>query len=164
MKAAKMISWVLPWCLALTSFTTQAETRYIASQKAKVLQEPNFQASPLTEMSKGDAIEVLSTQGVWLNVKVKEQSGWISKFLVSPTPPIEKVTVLPGDDETSLKDVRRRTSAITTAAAARGLAASAAQEDTQYTENLPGVVYMESFKVSDAELKTFEQAILGGSK
>lgn len=168
MKSKRIISSLLPLCLAITSVAVQADTRYVSSVKAKVLQEPNFASTTLIELTKGETLDVLNAKGTWLNVKTNEKTGWISKFLVAETPPIDKITVLSGEDETELKDVRRRTSAITTAAAARGLAARSDEQDTQYTKNMAGVQYMESFKVSAKELQAFEQFLLnpvsGGAK
>lgn len=162
MKIHKLVLSLMPLCLVLTSFAVYADTRYISSAKAKVLKEPDFKAPILLELEKGNQVDVLKTQGVWLNVQAQDKTGWISKFLVKETLPLEKVTVLPGDDETQLKDVRRRTSAITTAAAARGLAAAEDQSDDKYSDNLDGVNYMESFRISSQDLQKFEQPLTGG--
>ncbi|NCO12961.1 MAG: SH3 domain-containing protein [Thiomicrospira sp.] len=149
--------------LMLVSLTVQAAPQYISSNKAKVLKEPNFQADLVAELVKGDQVNVLDQQGVWLNVSVEKKTGWVSKFLVRETPTNDRVTVLPGDDQTELKDVRRRASAITTAAAARGLAATArAEASGDIVANLEGVRYMESFSVSSQELEQFSQPLVGG--
>lgn len=139
---------------------SQAETLYISSLKAQVFSEPNFKSNLIVALPKGTAVESLDKQGTWFKVSYQNDTGWLSKFLVKNHPPLEKITVLEGKPGNELKDVRRRTSAITTAAAARGLAASARQEDTtQNTANLAGVIYMESFDFSEQELNQFADAI-----
>lgn len=142
-----------------------AETRYVSSVKAKLLEQPNFKAATLVQLSKGQAVEILKTKGIWLQASANNKTGWVSKFLVKATPPAERVTVLPGNENTELKDVRRRTSAITTAAAARGLAATARTEsEAKHHADVAAVEYMESFKVTPAELYNFGQALTGGEK
>lgn len=139
------------------------ETRYISSLKANLLAEPNFKANKIAQLKKGQAVSVLESKGPWLKVSADNQpNGWLSKFLTKSSPPSDRVTVLPSDKETKLKDVRRRTSAITTAAAARGLAASSrGSKEDLYKSDETGVDYMESFRISDSELDVFAKAIRG---
>ncbi|PLA74128.1 hypothetical protein CYQ88_07760 [Hydrogenovibrio sp. SC-1] len=148
--------------MVLIPFAAQAEPQYISSNKAKILKEPDFQAEMVAELVKGDQVKVLDQKGVWLNVSFAQKKGWVSKFLVKETPPNDRITVLPGDTETELKDVRRRASAITTAAAARGLAATARAEAGDVVVNMEGVRYMESFSVTSQELEQFSQPLEGG--
>lgn len=157
----KYVLSLLP-SMVLVSLPALAAPQYISSNKAKVLASPSFQAELVVELVKGDMVEVVDQKGVWLNVSVANKTGWLSKFLVKETPPNDRVTVLPGDNKTELKDVRRRASAITTAAAARGLAATArAESESKVVANLEGVRYMESFSVSSQELQQFSQALQG---
>ena len=97
---------------------------YVQSVKAKLMAEPSFNATVVTELTKGASVNVLRSDKRWLNVQVGEQSGWISSFLLSKQPPIDKVTVLDDPKKQNLEpSARRRASAVTTAGAARGLSA-----------------------------------------
>lgn len=149
--------------LVVSQASYAAETRYVSSVKANLLASPDFKANKLAELKKGDAIAIQSTKGAWLEAKTENnQTGWISKFLTKTTPPTDRVTVLPGDEETKLKDVRRRTSAITTAAAARGLAANKRGEKEElYKSDKKAVEYMESFEVTQKELTRFAKPLAG---
>lgn len=139
-----------------------ADARFISSLKAKVFSEPNFKSSLIAQLTKGKQVEVVQAKGIWLKVAFDNQQGWVTKFLVKKTLPLDAVTVFDNTKkEVELKDVRRRTSAITTAAAARGLASVARDKDTKYKEDLAGLTYMESFKVSPKALKAFEKPLRG---
>lgn len=157
-----MFFYSLLLSMMLIPLVAHADQQYISSNKAKILKEPDFQAELVAELVKGDPVKVLSQKGVWLNVSFAQKQGWVSKFLVKDTPPNDRITVLPGDNETELKDVRRRASAITTAAAARGLAATAREEAGDLVVNMEGVRYMESFSVTRQELEQFTQPLEGG--
>lgn len=62
-----------------------------------------------------------------------------------------------------MRDVRRRTSAITTAAAARGLASSRRQQDQggEHPSDYPAVELMESFEITREQLDEFASALQG---
>lgn len=158
-----LVALIMVWT---AQFSYAAETRYISSIKANLLSAPNFKANIVSSLNKGDAVVVKSTKGAWLEITSESnQTGWISKFLTKTTPPSERVTVLPGDTETKLKDVRRRTSAITTAAAARGLAASSeGSKEDLYKSDPKAVEYMESFIIPSNDLETFSKAVKGELK
>ncbi len=155
--------------LFVTNTSQANSTAYIASNQAKLLAQPKFTAPTQAILTKGTPITVIHTKGPWAQVKAKipagEKQGWISKFIISKTPPIDRVTVLPGNKEIKLKDIRRRTSAITTAAAARGLAdVSRGTKQDRYVSNPKAVEYMESIKISPRELNRFAQPIEQQSK
>jgi uncharacterized protein YgiM (DUF1202 family) len=144
---------------------TSSATRYLSAEQAKLFSEPKFTAKTLQQLNKGAKLQVLQQKGAWVQVKAGNQQGWVSKFVLSKTPPLERVTVLPGNKEVKLKDVRRRTSAITTAAAARGLAdVSRGTKKDRYVSNPEGVRYMESIKIDEAELARFAKPLNAGGQ
>ncbi len=160
MSRSFQIFLVFAFSLLTTSITLATETAYISSLQTKLYAQPNFTAPLKAQLQKGEKVTIKKTQGAWTEVSSTKGEGWVSKFVLSKTPPMSKVTVLPGSEEIKLKDIRRRTSAITTAAAARGLAdvAKASQQD-RYVSNPEGVRYMESFKIPTRELLKFSQAV-----
>lgn len=142
--------------MGLVSFNSLAETVYVSSLKAKLLIEPSFKAASITTLNKGTELEIVQKKRNWYQVKTPEQQGWLLKFAVKPTPPNNRISVLPSDEETQLKDVRRRTSTITTAAAARGLAAvSTDSGNDPYKSDMKAVEWMESFVIPSRALQAF---------
>ncbi|WP_157792534.1 SH3 domain-containing protein [Thiomicrospira microaerophila] len=128
------------------------------------MSEPAFNASLVTTLRLGDEVIQLRQQGAWFEITMTDgSSGWISRFLARDTPPSERVTVLPSDGNVELRDVRRRTSALTTAAAARGLAGSADAGDGLQADT-EALRYMEGFSVSPDSIKMFMQPIITGAQ
>lgn len=105
-----------------SSYAYAAGIVYVQSVKANIVSSPAFNANVEIVALKGDKLEVLDKNDGWYKVNYKGKTGWVSKFVVSPNPPMEKITVLAGKDDTLEKEARRRASTMTTAAAARGLA------------------------------------------
>lgn len=168
MRTSQKIFFVSLWIAFITILTPQviaSETRYVSSLSAKLLENPQFKANTIKKLNKGDQLIIANKNGTWLQVKtVDKTSGWISKFLTKSTPPTNRATVLTGEKNNQLKNVHRRTSAITTAAAARGLASRASASTKDVKSNLKAVKYMESFKISNKELNQFAIPVRGEEK
>ena len=164
-KQKTLLTPLLSLLALLASFNSYAtETVYISAVKAKVFTEPRFNAPVKTTLTKGNTVTLIKTQGVWVQIEAQspksEIQGWVSKFIISKTPLTERITILPNDEQIKLKDVRRRSSAITTAAAARGLAATIKNNaQDSYAANPEAVDYMESIKISPRELRHFAQPL-----
>lgn len=158
--------WSIMIFSILISFQAKAETVYISSFKAKITDEPKFKADAIINLQKGDKVTVLSKKGAWLKVKTQNnQTGWLSKFLTKKNPPNDRITVLPSDSKVALQDVRRRTSTITTAAAARGLSTLENPSDEDKFKSDPEAVkYMESLQINPRELRSFASEIVEGAK
>lgn len=139
---------------------------YVSSVKAKLMDSPKFKGNSIASLSKGDKLTVVGKKGPWLNVQTADQkTGWVSKFLTKKNPPNDRITVLPGDSKVALQDVRRRTSTITTAAAARGLSTlEKGSEADKFKSDPAGVKYMESFQMNTRELRSFASEIVEGAK
>ncbi|MBE0471455.1 MAG: hypothetical protein IBX55_18340 [Methyloprofundus sp.] len=151
--------------VAVMSSSIQAQTLYVSSQQAKLLSEPDFKSNVTSLLTRGETVFQVESSGMWLKVNTEEnKSGWIAKLLVKPTPPVERVTVLPGDQNIELKDVRRRTSAITTAAAARGLKSAETADDNGLVSDYTGLLYMENFQPSREDLETFKLPLEQGGQ
>ena len=164
-RQVKYFLTVISIVMLVSSFQwVHAQTLYINSQQAKVMAEPAFNASLLTTLELGAEITQLQQQGAWFQISTSDgTTGWISRFLARDTAPSERVTVLPSDSNIELRDVRRRTSALTTAAAARGLAGSAEGGDGLASDP-EAVKYMESFELSPDQIQAFIQPIITGGQ
>ncbi len=160
------ITFFISILILISLATTQvfaAEIRYVSSIHAKLLKQPNFKSELLKQLPKGSRLTVSRKKGTWLNVKTDNQySGWISKFLTKTTPPTERATILTGEKHNLLKNIHRRTSAITTAAAARGLASKANANTSHVPTDLKAVIYMESFTITETQLNAFARLLDGG--
>lgn len=157
-----LLMFSLLWLFLPLNMLHASENHYVSSAKAKLMDGPEFRAEVLAELERGTEIQVINQQGPWLEVQLGEKTGWVSRMLTSSTPPMERISVLGGNEESNLRDVRRRTSAITTAAAARGLAASRQEgNDSIHPSDYQALELMESIEVSAEELEAFARP-LGG--
>jgi len=137
-----------------------AETVFISSYQAKVLQKPHFISESVIYLKKGDRVQVIDKKGSWLKIlSNQDKQGWLSRFLVKKTPPNNRVTALNETAKINIQDVRRRTSALTSAAAARGLTFLENAEEDNYQSDVQAVLYMESLIIPPQELNRFTQKI-----
>lgn len=140
--------------------TATADIRYVSSINAKLLDKPSFKAELIKKLSKGTKLSISEKKGTWLKVKTDDAtSGWVSKFLTNAKPPTDRASVLTGEKNNHIKNIHRRTSAITTAAAARGLASKASASTSDLPIDVKAVRYMESFTISDTELDKFAEPV-----
>src|SRR5512139_3059080 len=71
-----------------------ADTLYVQSTKAKLMEQPSFSAKTVKELGKGDKVTVQQKGERWILVTHGNTSGWISSLLLSPQKPVSKITVL----------------------------------------------------------------------
>lgn len=140
-----------------TIISAEENVLYIQSAKAKLMTEPSFSATVVTELERGTELIALKSQKRWLKVQAGEQRGWISSFLLSGNPPLKKVTVLSGEKKKGIEDgARRRASAVTTAGAVRGLSADVRKRaDKHDNADFYALEQVEDYKVSSAEVTKF---------
>lgn len=154
--------------LATLASTTSAHaaTLYIQSQKAYLLESPKFSANKVTALSKGAAVQSLQKKGSWHQVSTESnQVGWVSKLLLQPHPPLERVSVLENTGSDFKENVRRRSSSIVTAGAARGLASEERSRIHQQNEaNYFALKKVESMNIDQAELDRFSQSLEAGDQ
>jgi hypothetical protein len=142
---------------ALFSTTLYAQTVfYVQSVKAKVLSGPSFKSKVLGEVGKGFKFVSSGRDGNWVKVRLDTKEGYVSALLLAPHPPIQRAGVIKAEQGEIKQGIRRRASSYTSAAAARGLA----QDDRRRLSreekaDYPGLEKMESFTLSDAELRRF---------
>ena len=125
-----------------------AESGYVQSAKGKVMAEPSFRAKVLTTLTKGTEVNIIETRKRWVKIEQGNTTGWLSSFLVNKQPPIEKVTVLTGEESEMKGQVRRRASAAQAAGATRGLTA----DDRRRTEAQSRVNYQSLRKIEQIEI------------
>lgn len=106
---------------ATNAFATQL---YVKSVRAKILSKPSFRSKIVGIAKRGAIVEEIKRRGKWVEVKYKTtkglRKGWVSKYLVSTKRPMKRVSLLARGGSLQ-KTSRRRASAFTSVAAARGL-------------------------------------------
>ena len=142
-----------------STLASAAETvYYVQSTNATILAAPKFGSKVISKATKGDTLTSVSQEGRWVKVKVDGKFGYISSFLVSNHPPLEKQTVIKANEEEIKPNARRRASSFTSAAAARGLTTDGNKDDAdKNAPDYPAVEKMESMKVSPAEVSKFKE-------
>lgn len=140
---------------------TQAAVLYVQSVKAPILSATSFGSQKVAEASKGEALNEIEKKGSWHKVSYKNKTGWVSRLLISPNPPSGRVSVLVGTSENLESGARKRASAFTTAAAARGLAEDRSRVSDKFKTNFRDVERMEAVTISDEAAMAFVQEGVG---
>jgi len=149
--------------LFLFAFAVSASAAdlFVQSVKAPIFSAPSLGSSKVAEAVKGESLKELEKKGDWYRVGYKDITGWVSRLLVGSKPPSGKVSVLEDTEERIEKGARKRASAFTTAAAARGLAEDRARISDKYRVDYKGVEMMEAVSISDEEVLRFLQEGVG---
>ncbi len=152
-----LLSLLIVMFLATTAIG--GETYYVQSLKAKIMAGPSFKSNVLGEAVKGSKFVSSGKEGSWIKVSFgKNKEGYISSMLLSPHPPIERISLIKGEESDIKQSVRRRASTYTSAAAARGLAA----DDRRRLSKDEKVDYgalekVEEFKLSADDVARFRE-------
>ncbi len=154
----KITMFILLLCF---SCAVAAEELYVKSTKGKLHAEPGFKNPVVLVLNKGDKVNVLERKLDWIKVKAGDKSGWISKLLVSENPPLDRITVIKGEETEAQKEsVRRRASSASTAAAARGLREDGrARVSDSEQANYDALNKMEQQGVDESEVEKFSEQI-----
>lgn len=129
---------------------------YVQSVKARIMSEPSFKAKIMGEASRGAKFLASGREGSWIKVVLNQRSGYVSALLLSKYRPMDRQSLIKGEESDIKQSVRRRASTYTSAAAARGLA----QDDrrrlsTEEKADYAGLERMESLTISPEEAARF---------
>lgn len=139
----------------------QATVYYVQSVKAPILSDMSFGSPKLAEASKGEALQEVENKGSWHKVIYNNKTGWVSRLLIGTKPPAGRVSVLVGTSENLESGARKRASAFTTAAAARGFAEDRSRVSDKYKSNFGALERMEAVAISDEVAMAFLQEGVG---
>lgn len=149
-------------CVAGLTTMAHAEALFVKSSIARVMATPSFSATKLAELPQGSEVDSLSNRGSWVEIRYDDVTGWVSKFQLNSNAPATSVIDL---DEIEVEDsdrpalkLRRRASAYSTAAAARGLAANEQGEEGS-TSNYAALEVVELIRLESAEIDAFGATI-----
>ncbi|WP_320826697.1 SH3 domain-containing protein [Reinekea sp.] len=155
MKAFRSVLIALCLCLPVVSW---ASSVYVHSIKARLMAEPNFGATIVVTLAKGDELELLEARQRWAKVRLKAQEGWISTLLIKEQPPLEVISVI-GSEAISLEgEARLRASDVATAGATRGLTEGEALTDDKASD-FDELLELEQQQISDEEVQEFSESI-----
>ncbi|MGK5093590.1 SH3 domain-containing protein [Deltaproteobacteria bacterium TL4] len=148
--ALLLISSLMVW-----SSIAFAETMYVRSFHAFVMEAPQLNSKKLIPLERGESVEIQSTQGLWMEISAKGQKGWISKMVLSKTPIAEKISLLATEVDISSK-ARVRASTFSSTAAARGLMSSGRERiSSRQTTNFEALEALETQSIDEAEAVRF---------
>jgi uncharacterized protein YgiM (DUF1202 family) len=131
------------------------EVAYVSSKKTNIYKEANLNSDLMTVLKQNDEVRVIEQQGVWMQIRMIELSGWLSRYSVSRVKPLkEKVSIFSRLQNFFSSDNKRaRVTLVSTAGGVRGL--TEAESDAAGKTDFKAVVSMESFTVSDTDIDTF---------
>lgn len=133
-----------------------AGTLYISGIRAKVYAAPSFKSGIIDVLPRGVIVKELEREKKWVKIRFRNKVGWVSKYLLSAKPPKKRVSILAGADSIE-KSSRRRASAFTSVAAARGLTDydRARRGKESYAVDFDALERMEKIKIDDMEAVRF---------
>ncbi len=156
--------WVFIWVLAGLVFGpagSRAETVYVHSKVAPVMDRPGLGARKVAQLSQGDQLESDVQQNGWYHVVLDKGGGWVNRLMVKKFPPALKGTISKQTEEHLAQRARVRPSSLATTAAARGLRASRTRSSLRLRSDYEALEKMEKFRVSQQEVCRF---LLKGSR
>ena len=141
-------------CLLL-SMPIMADRMYVLSNQAKVMQSPSMEAKTIGVLQHGTEVNVKETKHIWFKIKHKRNTGWVSKFSLSSTNPLNQSVISKVEKINLKKHARKRASSYSTAATTRGL--SEKETETVTTTDYKSLKDMESFRPTETEIQDFIQ-------
>lgn len=128
---------------------------YVSSKKTNIYKEANLNSGLMTVLKQNDEVRVIEEQGIWLQIRFVELSGWLSRYSVSLVKPItDKVSVFSRlKNFFSNENKRARVTLVSTAGGVRGLTEE--ESDASGKTDFQALATMESITASEDELDDF---------
>jgi len=152
---------VLLFILIFIPSYSQAFDLYVNSIKATIYHDPSIGSKKITVLSKGIKIQGLKLEGYWYKVVHNGVAGWVYKFMVKKTPPIDsnnlyaKLRSSFSRGRSLGQSARKRPSAYTTTAAARGLKEKRKRFSSKYLLDYDSLEKMEAIEISPQDALGF---------
>lgn len=131
---------------------------YVRSAKAPLLSKPVIGSGALLNLPMGTPVTRLTEKGIWYKVTYKDQTGWLCKLMTGPTPPTPGQARPGGELEKISGRARKRPSAFTTTAAARGLMDKRKRFAGKYKLDFSTLEKIEAMRIADDEINDFLHA------
>jgi len=132
-----------------------AELAFVNSKKIKLYEQANYKSDFITQLKKGDELEIIKKKNKWVEVKHAALKGWVPAYSISKNKPkIEKLSFFNRLKSFFMGENKRaRTSTISTAGGIRGLAEG--EEDSSGKKDYESLKKMEKMTVTDEEVEQF---------
>lgn len=150
----RLISTAIMFMLLLSS-AQAADSMYVNSKKVKLYQQPNYNAEVVTQLRKGDELQVIRQQEKWMQVRHAALTGWVPGYSVTTSKPAEEnISFFNRIKSFFMSDNKRsRVSTISTAGGIRGL--SEEEGESSGNKDYEALQKMEKMIVSDEEVEKF---------
>lgn len=109
------------FALFFANTAAEAENLYVQSKSAKIMTSPAFDSDVAGRVKRGEKLTITETADGWYRVNTGSITGWVNRLNVAREKPIDRVSPVTESDKTISEEARRRSSALTSAIAARGL-------------------------------------------
>ena len=131
------------------------DVAYVSSKKTNIYKEANLNSDLMIVLKQNDEVQVIEEQGVWMQIKFTELSGWLSRYSVSLAKPLkEKVSVFNRLKNFFSSDNKRaRVTLVSTAGGVRGLTEE--ESDATGKTDFKAVAALESMTVSEDKVDVF---------
>lgn len=154
-KVLLLVLFILMSMLNIAAETPEKkQLLYVFSKSASLLDQSSAGAKVLQTLTKGQELSQLEIKDAWVRVSVNGKAGWVSKYLVSATKPSLEKTDMESMQINLKKESRKRASAYSTAASARGLSADVATT-RDIKSDMQAVKKMEENKVKSQDVQKF---------
>lgn len=141
--------------LLIPAVVMSSETVYVRSAKAPLLNKPAIGSTTLLNLPRGTPVTHIMEDGIWYKVTYKDQTGWLCKLMTGATPP-SSIQGQPGAELEKISgSARKRPSAFTTTAAARGLMDKRKRFASKYKLDFSALEKIEAVKIADDEIDDF---------
>ncbi|MES0491704.1 MAG: SH3 domain-containing protein [Leptospirales bacterium] len=135
-----------------------AQTLYVSSAKTTLYSEANSEAKKVSELKRGDQLNVVKEQGSWILVRNDNKQGWVKKLFVSTQKPGDKVSILSESKTNKNVHIRKRASSDVTAASARGLSQDNEGVSTRFRGNRSMLEISEGYAILETmEVLTIDE-------
>ena len=144
----------LPWVAA-----GAGRTLYVRSAVMPVKAGAAFDSETLETLHRGDAVKAVGREGDWFRIERRGRTGYVHRLGVSDRAPAGEPGVFTGDTPSVTPSARRRASAMTSAAAARGLTGDSASSLSDPTPaNYRALEEIESVagKITEQDVEHFQ--------
>jgi Zn-dependent protease with chaperone function len=142
----------------------EAGVLYVQSPKAKLLSQPQLSSDgPILKV--GESLSPMKEQGLFVQVRYQDKTGWVSKLFVSQLPPSSQIKLGSTSSSTEAVAARQRASDFTKTAAARGLSETEKMRVRGGAElyDFESLRWLESLPIVDEDPVAIKAAIANSS-
>ena len=88
--------WIAAWLVDAPTLPDSGREVLVTGDVVNIRKEPSTQSARVTQVKKGDKLEIIGQEGEWYEINTKNgQRGWVAGWLVSFNTPSNTRTQLP---------------------------------------------------------------------